>query len=138
MFKKLTNVLVLFLGCLLLSYSNASLNPHTIAFLLHQSTTPTIERETENKTSFKGISKITEEDLLSSLEKVYCDNEEIHESENSNSNSPVYLANNNHDDGFFVLRLVKKSSSLSSTFDLKNQQQNRLFILFHSWKFHLI
>jgi hypothetical protein len=138
MFKKLTNVLVLFLVCLLLSCSNASLNTHPFAFLQHQSTTQKIEREAENKTNFKGISKIIKENLLSAFEKVYCDNEEIDENENSNTNSPVYLANKNLDNGFVFLHLDKKSSSLLSTFDLEIQQHNRLFILFHSWKFHLI
>jgi len=138
MFKKLTNVLVLFLVCLLLSYSNASLNPHTFPFLQHQSTTQKIEREAKNKTNFKGISKIAKENLLPVFEKVYCDNEEIDENENSNTNSPVYLTNKNHDNGFIFFHLDKKSSSLSSTFDLEILQHNRLFILFHSWKFHLI
>ncbi|WNM20109.1 hypothetical protein [Flavobacterium capsici] len=134
----MTNVLVLFLGFLLLGYSNASLNPTIVPFLQSQSTTQKIEREAENTSKLKGISKIAEEDLLAALEKVYCDNEEIHESENSNSNSPVYLANNNPDEGVTLLLLDKKSSSLSAIFDLENLQHNRLFILFHSWKFHLI
>lgn len=138
MHKKLTNVLVLFLGFLLLGYSNASLNPTIVPFLQSQSTTQKIEREAGNTSKLKGISKIAEEDLFAALEKVYCDNEEIHENETSDSYSSSYLDNTNPDEAFIKLLADKKSSALSTTSTLENLKHNRLFILFHSWKFHLI
>lgn len=138
MFKKLIRPLVLFLVCLLFCFSNATLTTSTLAFLSNISTTKKIEPTELKSETLKQTSKYSEEDLLKALEKVYVDNEEVHENENTDSNSSNSFLSSFLNDNSVALLTKKKNSFLTTSFDKGISKNNRLFILFHSWKFHLI
>jgi hypothetical protein len=138
MFKKLTNVLVLFLGCLLLGYSNPTVSATAFTFLSQQSIQKKSALVATSSETLNKSSRYSEENLLSFLEKVYYDNEEIHESEHSDSTNNNSFLCHSVNDNSVVLSTAKKGSFLTTTVNRGILKNNRLFILFHSWKFHLI